>query len=209
MRQLARCCPPPPPPDTGAGPVTPPALTEAVLLDTLVAFRGTAEADVQFIELSGFRLTHAATTQLGKYEIPSGGDWAVGRFGAVTIEAAANIDVTANWFDSVGGNAVGLFNRAKNNTVSGNRCSFPGDSCVVSVGSSNMVDGALPPLPCCAKLLRSCSPSTWIRSPFPPLPHLPSTALLCKTCPSEERRGGGGEDIINYFDLRRCARAHR
>lgn len=125
-----------------APPVAPPALTEAVLLDTVVSFKGAVGgADVQHIELSGFRITHAATTQLKQYEIPSGGDWSVGRFGSVTLEQATDIAVTANYFDSVGGNAVGLFNKAKRNSISGNRCSFPGDSCIVSIGSSNLVDG--------------------------------------------------------------------
>lgn len=59
-------------------PVRPPALSEAVLLDTIVSFRGDSGAPgrmVQHIELSGFRITHAATTQLRQYEVPSGGDW--------------------------------------------------------------------------------------------------------------------------------------
>ena len=46
-----------------------------------------------------------------------------------------------------GGNAIGLFDKAKNNSVSGNRCGFPGDSCVVAVGSSNLIDGTVDTYP--------------------------------------------------------------
>ena len=56
----------------GSAPVAPPALTEAVLLDTVVSFKGVeGGADVQHVELSGFRITHAATTQLQQYVVLS------------------------------------------------------------------------------------------------------------------------------------------
>jgi hypothetical protein len=121
--------------------VSPPALTEAVFLDTVVSFKGTVQSPVKYVSIEGVRITHAATTQLQQYEIPSGGDWAVGRYGAVTVEGAVGVGVSNCFFDSVGGNGVLLSNYAKNSTISGNRISFPGESGVVSLGSSNMIDG--------------------------------------------------------------------
>jgi hypothetical protein len=123
------------------GAVSPPSLTEAVLLDTVVSFKGTQQHPVKYVTLEGVRIAHAATTQLKQYEVPSGGDWAVGRYGAVTVEGAVGVTVSDCFFDSVGGNGVLLNNYAKNNTIARNRISFPGDSGVVATGSSNMVDG--------------------------------------------------------------------
>jgi len=127
--------------------VPPPTLTEAVLLDTVVRFGGVDEAYVKNVGFSGVRFAHAATTQLRRYEVPSGGDWSVFRGGAVEIENAEGIAITDSFFDSVGGNAVLLSRHALNCTVTRNRVSFPGDSGVVLLGISNMADGTAPTFP--------------------------------------------------------------
>ena len=59
----------------------------------------------------------------------------------MTIEGAIGVAVRDCFFDAVGGNAVLLNKYAKNNTISGNRISFPGESGVVATGVSNMIDG--------------------------------------------------------------------
>jgi hypothetical protein len=64
-----------------SAPHAPPVVSEAALLDTLVRFRGSdSEHPVRHVEISGVRFAHAATTQLNRYEVPSGGDWAVHRW---------------------------------------------------------------------------------------------------------------------------------
>jgi hypothetical protein len=135
-----------PAPDV-AGVVPPPTLTEAVVLKTIVRFEGTVGAPVQNVQFSGVRFAHSATTQLERYEVPSGGDWSVYRGAAVEVQDAENIAVADSFFDSVGGNAVLLSRHAVNCTVSGNRISFPGDSGIVLLGISNMADGTAPTFP--------------------------------------------------------------
>ena len=114
----------------------PPARVEASVLDTVVAI------SARHVELTGLRITGAAPTQLTKrYEVPSGGDWAIGRVGAVFVEDAEGIHLTDNVFDAVGGNAVVLSRHAAGCQVTGNRIAFPGDSGVALIGVSEMADG--------------------------------------------------------------------
>jgi hypothetical protein len=119
-----------------------PTLVEAAILQRLVEVLGeSASNPVRHIAFRGVRFAHAATTQLERYEVPSGGDWSIARSGAVFIENAEHIEVSDSFFDSVGGNGVFLSKYARNCTVAGNRFAFPGDSAVASVGISNLADG--------------------------------------------------------------------
>lgn len=149
-----------------AVPVEPPTLVEAAVLQRLVEVLGESSAQpVRHVTFRGVRFAHAATTQLERYEVPSGGDWSIARTGAVFIENAEGIAIEDSYFDSVGafgwrlpgsftfclltrgvdavpgGNGVFLSKYARNCTVTGNRFGFPGDSAVASVGVSNMADG--------------------------------------------------------------------
>ena len=112
------------------------------VLQRLVQVLGeSATKPARNIAFRGVRFTHTATTQLERYEVPSGGDWAIARTGAVFIENAESVEVADSFFDSVGGNGVFLSKYARNCTIIGNRFAFPGDSAVASVGVSNLADG--------------------------------------------------------------------
>ena len=127
---------------------TAPKLVEAAILSRLVAVVGESAANpVKHVHFRGARFAHAAMTQLERYEVPSGGDWAIARTGAVFIENAEDINISSNFFDSVGGNGVTLSKHARNCTVSHNRFAFPGDSPVALLGVANMADGTEPTYP--------------------------------------------------------------
>ena len=127
---------------SGQAAVPAPTLVEAAVLQRLVQVLGESAANpVRHIAFRGVRFAHAATTQLERYEVPSGGDWAIARTGAVFIENAEHIEISDSFFDSVGGNGVFLSKYARNCTVTGNRFAFPGDSAVASVGVSDLADG--------------------------------------------------------------------
>ena len=120
----------------------PPKLVEAAILQRLVSVEGESSGKpVRHVSFRGVRFAHAATTQLERYEVPSGGDWAIARTGAVFIENAESIEVSGSFFDSVGGNGVVLSKHARNCTIKHNRFAFPGDSPVALIGVSNMADG--------------------------------------------------------------------
>jgi hypothetical protein len=128
----------------GAVSASPPKLLEAATMPTVVAFAGSADAPVSHMHLRNVRVAHTAPTELAlpsAYEIPSGGDWAVGRVGALTLSGASGIVIDGCHLDRVGGNGVLLSGWAKNNTVRGNRIGFPGESAMVALGDAQLLDG--------------------------------------------------------------------
>ena len=116
------------------------ATIEVPQLKRLIEFRGTQENPVRHIKLAGFRFTHTAATYLGKYEVPSTGDWGIHRGGALFFEGAENCSVKNCFFDSVGGNALFISNHNQRIRVDGNKFAYTGDSAVCICGENNMVD---------------------------------------------------------------------
>jgi|EP01047_Picozoa_sp_COSAG01_P056975 hypothetical protein len=75
------------------------------------------------------------------YEVPSGGDVAVHRGGAVVIEGAENINITNCTFDQPGGNGLVLSDYTRNCTILACSFDFCGDSGIVSLGrAQRLVD---------------------------------------------------------------------
>ena len=108
----------------------------APLLSTIVRIEGAK--DVTF---NGFRFTETRSTFLDMYEVPSGGDWSVHRGAAFEIIDSSGVEVSDSVFDQVGGNGVLLSNAVNQSLVAGNEFVNCGDSAVVSVGSSDGIDG--------------------------------------------------------------------
>lgn len=121
--------------------VQPPRLVEMAIHDSVVRIVGADDDPVMNVEISGVRISHTATTQMNPYEVPSGGDWAIHRGGAIFVEGAEEVAIKNCWFDSVGGNAVFFSRHVVNSTVSGNKFSFPGDSGIALVGTSDLANG--------------------------------------------------------------------
>eukprot|EP01043_Picozoa_sp_COSAG02_P014015 COSAG02_NODE_570_length_20203_cov_8.049990_5_plen_205_part_00 len=97
---------------TLAAPVEPPTLVEAAMLQRLIEVLGKSSAQpVRHVTFRGVRFAHAATTQLKRYEVPSGGDWSIARTGAVFIENAEGIAIEDSYFDSVGAFASAFLGR--------------------------------------------------------------------------------------------------
>ena len=57
------------------------------------------------------------------------------------MRGAADVVVEGCHLDRCGGNGFLLSGWAKNNTIRGNRISFPGESGVVALGVSELIDG--------------------------------------------------------------------
>jgi hypothetical protein len=113
----------------------------AAVSASVVQVRGSAAEPVRDVSLSGFTVAHTAPTFMEKYEVPSGGDWSLHRNAAVFIDGASNIAVAGLLFDQPGGNAIMLSNSVVNSSVV--NCSFIscGDSAILSVGSSRLMNG--------------------------------------------------------------------
>ena len=123
------------------------ASIEVPALEQVVEFRGSQRRPVQYIQFSGFRIAHTASTFLSTYEAPSLGDWTIHRGGAVFCEGAEHCSVEQCFFDAVGGNAIFLNDYNRQIRVYGNRITEAGDSAICLVGSERRIQGTNRPLP--------------------------------------------------------------
>ncbi len=111
------------------------------VLDQLIFFQGSQQDPLYNITLHNLTFAHSATTFLKSYEVPSAGDWAIHRGGALTVEGVDGFLLQNCLFDAPGGNAVVLSNYVRNAVIEGNEFVYTGDSAILAIGSSNLIDG--------------------------------------------------------------------
>jgi len=87
----------------------------------------------------GFR--DAASTYMEKHGVPSGGDWALFRGGAVTLSNVNNIRIEKCRFRRLDGNGVILLGRTRKVHLVGNRFSYLGASAMAAWGETEEWDG--------------------------------------------------------------------
>ena len=114
------------------------ALVEVSLLPHALEIIGTREHPVHDLSFQGLRFAHTERTFLEPYEIPSMGDWAIYRGGAVRISGAEDITVAGCVFDGLGGNAVFVDGYSRGISVSGSSFSDIGESAICLVGESHL-----------------------------------------------------------------------
>ncbi|MCC2684506.1 MAG: peptide-binding protein [Paenibacillaceae bacterium] len=114
------------------------AIFEVPQLERLVEFRGTTQSPVRHVHWEGVRFAHAVPTYFNAYEIPSFGDWAIVRSGAVFVEGAEDCRIASSFFDAPGGNA--LFISRYNVRIAVEDCLFTeaGESAIAIVGKSRL-----------------------------------------------------------------------
>ena len=116
----------------------PPSSVIVPRLATLLALKGGAGVDgkqVEGVKIQGVTFTHALTTFMGEYEVPSGGDWSMHRGGAVCATGTTNLAVEQCHFDRLGGNALMLSNRNRGATITATEFSWIGDNAIAQMGS--------------------------------------------------------------------------
>ena len=106
------------------------------VLDQLFEF-----VDSEDIIVMGLTFAHTATTFFKDYEVPSGGDWAIHRGGAVFVEGVDGFLIQNCLFDAPGGNGLFLSNYVRNAIVEGNEFIYMGDSAIAAIGSAELIDG--------------------------------------------------------------------
>ena len=120
-------------PETGIGTV----------LDQLFSIKGTADDPVMNVTFVNLTFAHTASTFLEKYEVPSAGDWAIHRGGAIFVEGVDGFLLQNCLFHSPGGNAVFLSNYVRNAVIERNEFVYVGDSAIAAVGTAELIDGTL------------------------------------------------------------------
>eukprot|EP00731_Ephydatia_muelleri_P028718 Em0020g362a len=111
------------------------------VLDELIRIVGTQDVPVINVTIVNVTFAHTATTFLEPYEVPSGGDWAIHRGGAIYAEGVDGIIIQDCMFDAPGGNGVYLSNYIRNASIEGNEFVFTGDSAIAAIGSAQLIDG--------------------------------------------------------------------
>eukprot|EP00755_Sulcionema_specki_P003110 Sspe_Gene.27248::Locus_11646_Transcript_1_1_Confidence_1.000_Length_1842::g.27248::m.27248 len=108
----------------------------ATQLETLVHITGAKNISIANV---GFR--DAAATFMSDWGVPSGGDWALHRGGAVLIENSENVTLARNTFKRLDGNAVFLASRTRDVLITENEFVWIGDNAMATWGDTKGVDG--------------------------------------------------------------------
>ena len=117
------------------------AVIEVPHLKTLVCLQGSRLNSVEHITFERIRFAHTETTFFEQYDVPSLGDWALYRGGAVHFQGTRNCAIKNCLFEGLGGNAVfaNWFNRDL--AVWGTTFRDIGDSGVLLVGELETTTG--------------------------------------------------------------------
>ena len=112
------------------------------LLDEVIIIEGSQSTPVTNFTIANIRFAHTAPTFMKDYEATaSGGDWSIHRSASVFVEGANKFIMRNCTFDSPGGNALMLSNYIRNSVVEDNEFVWVGDSAIVLLGSTNLIDG--------------------------------------------------------------------
>ena len=96
-------------------------------------------APVTDVAIKGLTLRDAAFTYLGTtaadvHWLPSEGDWALQRSGAITVEGAERVLIDRNQLTRCDGNGIFLGGYTRNVSITGNDMSWIGDSAMAAFG---------------------------------------------------------------------------
>jgi len=75
-----------------------------------------------------------------RHAVPSAGDWALDRFGAIFLQGTESVTLENCTFERLDGNAVMVSGYNRNATVTNSDFSFLGGNAVVSWGYTNETD---------------------------------------------------------------------
>eukprot|EP00657_Telonema_sp_P-1_P010226 TRINITY_DN4548_c0_g1_i1.p1 TRINITY_DN4548_c0_g1~~TRINITY_DN4548_c0_g1_i1.p1 ORF type:complete len:110 (+),score=31.20 TRINITY_DN4548_c0_g1_i1:116-445(+) len=99
----------------------------------LVNSSGTQWDPVRGVTLKQVTYTAAAYTYMERHGVPSAGDWALDRFGAVFLQGTEGFTVEDCVFDRLDGNAVMVSGYNRNATITGSDFSFIGGLSLIHI----------------------------------------------------------------------------
>eukprot|EP00750_Incisomonas_marina_P029589 INCI7199.2.p1 GENE.INCI7199.2~~INCI7199.2.p1 ORF type:complete len:934 (-),score=146.71 INCI7199.2:719-3520(-) len=121
----------------------PPADMEVVVprLQSLINITGTQWDPVQNVSHSGIEYRAAAYTYMNPHGVPSAGDWALDRIGAVFLEGTEDVKFDNCTFERLDGNAVMVSGYNRRATVSNSDFAYIGGNAVAAWGYTNETEG--------------------------------------------------------------------
>ena len=115
------------------------AVLEGVVLKHIVEIKGTENAPVKNVSISGIKFEHAQRTLMEDYEPLLRSDWTIYRGGAVFTENTENIEVADCEFTSLGGNVIFVSKYNRGVKIKGNHIHNCGATAVSFVGDPSAV----------------------------------------------------------------------
>jgi len=106
-------------------------------LRTLVNVSGTQWAPVRDLIFDGVKFVAARSTYMEPHGVPSGGDWALERTGALFFEGSEGATVQGCSFERLDGHAVFISGFNRNTTIQDNNFEYIGGSAMASWGYTN------------------------------------------------------------------------
>jgi len=121
----------------------PPSDLKLVATNLKVLFNVTGERfnPVTDVTFRGINFVASASTFMDPHGVPSGGDWALQRTGAVFLENTDRCKIEWCLFRRLDGNALVISGYNRNTTVVNSEFNWIGDSAMVSWGYTNYIDG--------------------------------------------------------------------
>ena len=107
------------------------------LTRVLFNIAGTSDKPAADIAIKGVTVRDARYTYMDTHGMPSGGDWALQRSAAITMEGVERVEFSDSLMTRVDGNGVGINGYARNVTVKGNEFSWIGDSAMFAWGHTS------------------------------------------------------------------------
>lgn len=123
------------------------AVFETPQLETLIHIEGTQRTPVEGVILENLCLTGTIETYFEEYDIPSLGDWAIHRGGAVLFSGTKDCGISQCEFAHLGGNAVFFNGYNRGGYAEKNYVHDIGESAFCLVGEQSRVVGSQKPFP--------------------------------------------------------------
>ena len=108
----------------------------------ILSIRGDRSFPVEDVVISGINFRDTSNTFMSAYEVPSGGDFAIHRGGAVVVTGTRNVRFERCTFTLIGGNAILISDWNDNTTITQSHFNLLGDNGIVIVGRTSGIDGA-------------------------------------------------------------------
>ena len=103
-------------------------------LKTLIYINGSMADPVEDIIIRGVGFRDTAYTYMDPHGMPSGGDWALERMGALFIEGTMNVTVDSCIFERLDGNGIMVSSYNRNTTIQGNEFAWIGSTAIAQWG---------------------------------------------------------------------------
>ncbi len=117
-----------------AGPAAPPSSVDVPVLATLVEMRGAPAEPVRNVTLADLRFEDTPPSYMLPRGVPSGGDWALERVGALVLEGTHDALITGCGFERLDGNGVSLNGHNRRAAIVANEFAWLGQSAIASWG---------------------------------------------------------------------------